>query len=251
MDGRYSYSMSVTPSTAEERYSLRVIATGTPVDYPPQVYAVPATANPTTFNLPLSDVTTLIQVNGHVTDALLAGLPSVTVQALDVTTRRTVSTTAVTQSDGGYTIRLSPQITGTASSCKPRRPPPTCRSRGDPRREPPRRRQERERRPGHAAGAGRAAASATRWWGSSPAARPTNPERGCTFTANVSNPLTPNITATFTASALTDSTGHVVLSVIPSTTTPRSYDVTITPPSGSPFQTTLESRFPSASGRSA
>ncbi|HZS37085.1 MAG TPA: hypothetical protein VFF06_09670 [Polyangia bacterium] len=233
-----TYTMQVTPTLDGEVYTLRVISDDPSEQYPPQTFSIPVPAD-TRFALKLDDNLSLLQVTGAVTDAVQTPLRGLTVQALDLATRASVSTIATTDIVGNYAIQLSSQEAKTVilQVAPPTSELPTLEKRID------------LSKPGAGntltvnlampTGQNAQKFSYPIVGNSSSGAMEPVPFATAAFTADVSDPLAPDVTATVYVVTQSDAGGLATASLIPS----RVYQLTVTPLGGSPYQSTTLPAF--------
>jgi hypothetical protein len=117
---RGDFSAVVSPTHDGEFYTLRVQPDDT-AHRPPEVFLVDA-AHDRTLALHVTPPATLLQIHGTVTDALQVPVVGMQVQAHDPETDALVSTTAVTDAQGSFALRVA--VAQQALPGNPAPPPP-------------------------------------------------------------------------------------------------------------------------------
>jgi hypothetical protein len=238
------FTITVSPTFEAETYTLRVLFDDAEA-HPPQQYQVQAQKNGTYD--PLFDPEgALTLLDGRVTSALKAGIPDVTVVALDGQSRATLSTTTITDADGHFTLKLPPSVVMPPPPAAPRpivlvaTPPKDARL------------PTLERKmslpilaasielPMPALPA--TTRLAYRVVGVSPSgAQVSIVGAHCQFTANVSDGSSDALTATSQVETETEADGTAVVDLLPADGGNRTYHVSVSPPAGSDFELTSTS----------
>src|SRR6185369_8478669 len=105
IDSLGSYELNLTPNLADEDYRVSLVIDG----YPPYDETFAVTVD-TAHNFSLPPVNSLSQLRGMLLDPLMKQpISGVQVQVVDPTTRRVLSTSVLSASDGSFKLALSPQ----------------------------------------------------------------------------------------------------------------------------------------------
>jgi hypothetical protein len=104
------YALAVSQSLPNEQYTLRIVGTD-PSQFAPQTFSVIADGD-TMFDPVIDDRTSLSVINvfGSIKDQLGMGVANMQVQAITSDTQTPVSTIAVTDTSGSYSIYLSSTV---------------------------------------------------------------------------------------------------------------------------------------------
>jgi hypothetical protein len=242
-----AYQLVVSPNVANEQYLVRVTPTD-PTLVPPTQEMVTAIGGQQ-LDFSYADPLVLPELHGTVTDSLQQGVAGMQVQASDAMSGAAVSTTAVTDATGKFSLRLLASRPSLVQLTASQAPVPNNAPAPAPL---PTLSRQVMLLDGMTFGSSVEAnlelpplpAPAHINYGilSQSLSGALTPVVGatCVFTADVSDPKSiDSVQAIFTATALTDANGTASVSLIPAQSGGnRSYDVSITPDPASPFQAT-------------